>query len=114
MTPNLLDELEAEAKWLRKAAAEIANAGHTGWGNTCLQAAECIERNAPALADMAKRLEAAERDAERYQRLRDADPDSGAPYIARERQDSWGNWKTEWLGGLNADLTIDATQEGAG
>lgn len=44
----------------------------------------------------------------RYQALRDADPYSGVPYIARECWDSWGNLKTEWLGGLDADRAIDA------
>ena len=75
-------------------------------------AASFIATHHATLADMAKRMEAAERDAARYQRLRDVDPDIGAPYIARERQDSWGNWKTEWLGGVDADAAIDATQEG--
>jgi hypothetical protein len=61
--PSLLDELASEAKWLRKAAEEIAKEGHAGWGNTCTQAAECIERHHATIAGMAKRLEAAERDA---------------------------------------------------
>lgn len=56
--PSLLDELASEAKWLRKAAEEIAKEGHAGWGNTCTQAAECIERHHAEIADMAKRLEA--------------------------------------------------------
>lgn len=41
--PDLMAELAAQSKWLRKAAAEIAAAGHAGWGNTCLQAAETID-----------------------------------------------------------------------
>ena len=48
-----------------------------------------------------------------YRGLRDADPDNGEPYIARERQDSWGNWKTEWLGGLDADRALDAMHNSA-
>lgn len=52
------------------------------------------------------------RDAARYRWLRDADPDSGSPYIARQRQDSWGNWKDEWLGLLEADRAIDAARKG--
>ena len=34
----------SEAKWLRKAAEEIRAENHAGWGNTCEQAAEYIER----------------------------------------------------------------------
>jgi hypothetical protein len=52
-------------------------------------------------------IAAAVKKASMYDALRDADPDAGHPYIARERQDSWGNWKTEWLGGLEADRAID-------
>lgn len=48
-----------------------------------------------------------------YRGLRDSDPDNGEPYIARERQDSWGNWKTEWLGGLDADRALDAKHNSA-
>lgn len=48
-----------------------------------------------------------------YRGLRDSDPDNGEPYIARERQDSWGNWKTEWLGGLDADRALDAMHNSA-
>ncbi len=32
------------AKWLRQAAAEISGEGYDGWGNTCLQAADEIDR----------------------------------------------------------------------
>ncbi len=32
------------AKWLRQAAKEIAAEGHNGWGNTCTDAADEIER----------------------------------------------------------------------
>jgi hypothetical protein len=39
-----LPGLLVQAKWLRQCAKEIAAAGHNGWGNTCLQAAEAIER----------------------------------------------------------------------
>jgi len=66
------------------------------------------------LRSKAKRLEAAERDAARYRNARDADPDSGRPYIAREGQDSWGNWKTVWLGSLEADRAIDAAMQESG
>lgn len=59
---DLLSELEAQSKWLRKAAAEIAAEGHAGWGNTCLQAAEVITAHHAELA-------AAVRDAERLEWL---------------------------------------------
>lgn len=39
-----LPGLLVQAKWLRQCAKEIASEGHNGWGNTCLQAAEAIER----------------------------------------------------------------------
>ncbi len=42
-TRALLRELQPHAKWLRMAAAEIAEEGHAGWGNTCSQAADAIE-----------------------------------------------------------------------
>jgi hypothetical protein len=35
--------LAAHAKWLRKAAAEIRDENHAGWGNTCEQAADAID-----------------------------------------------------------------------
>ena len=42
--PNIyITGLLPHAKWLRQCAKEIAAAGHNGWGNTCLQAAEAIE-----------------------------------------------------------------------
>ena len=42
--PNVyLSGLLTHAKWLRQCAKEIADAGHAGWGNTCLQAADAIE-----------------------------------------------------------------------
>jgi hypothetical protein len=31
-------------KRLREAADEIARAGHNGWGNTCMEAADALER----------------------------------------------------------------------
>lgn len=62
----------------------------------------------------AEQIERDARDAERYRLARDADPDSGSPYIARERQDSWGNWKTEWLGSSEADQAIDTAMHKEG
>lgn len=42
--PNIyINGLLLHAKWLRQCAKEIAAAGHNGWGNTCLQAANAIE-----------------------------------------------------------------------
>lgn len=38
-----VEKLRPHAKWLRKAAEEIRSEGHTGWGNTCEQAAEALE-----------------------------------------------------------------------
>lgn len=35
--------LKSHAKWLRKAAKEIRDKGHAGWGNTCEQAADAID-----------------------------------------------------------------------
>lgn len=43
-SPPTDNALLSHAKWLRQAADEIAKAGHNGWGNTCLNAAEEIER----------------------------------------------------------------------
>ena len=34
---------DSHANWLRRAADEIAKAGHYGWGNTCEDAAEHID-----------------------------------------------------------------------
>ncbi len=36
--------MNSHAKWLREAAKEIAAEGHNGWGNTCTDAADEIER----------------------------------------------------------------------
>lgn len=36
--------MNSHAKWLRQAATEIRAEGHNGWGNTCEQAAEEIDR----------------------------------------------------------------------
>lgn len=56
--PNVyINGLLPHAKWLRQCAKEIAAAGHNGWGNTCLQAAEAIElavRNADPSQNSAK------------------------------------------------------------
>lgn len=42
--PNVyINGLLPHAKWLRQCAKEVAAAGHNGWGNTCLQAANAIE-----------------------------------------------------------------------
>lgn len=35
--------LASAAKWLRKAAEEIRDEGHPGWGNTCEFAADAID-----------------------------------------------------------------------
>jgi hypothetical protein len=51
---DLLRELEAQSKFLRKAAAEIAAAGHAGWGNTCLQAAEALDTHHAEIAEALK------------------------------------------------------------
>lgn len=61
---ELLKELEAQSKWLRKAAAEIAAEGHDGWGNTCLQAADVIDTHHAEIAGAVK-------DAGRYRWLRE-------------------------------------------
>ena len=39
-------------EWLRKAAEQIRDAGHAGWGNTCEQAAENIEKLEAQLAEL--------------------------------------------------------------
>ena len=44
-----VDMGNSHAKWLRQAAAEIAKEGHNGWGNTCDQAADEIDRLCSAL-----------------------------------------------------------------
>lgn len=36
--------MNSHAKWLRQAADEIRDEGHAGWGNTCEQGADEIER----------------------------------------------------------------------
>jgi len=110
MTPNLLDELE-EVKWLRDAAAGIALEGHAGWGNACLFGAECIERLQSALADMAKRMEAAERDARRYRFI-----ESAPSGTVRADFVSWLPAYFHFGNGISLgeqlDAAIDATQEG--
>ncbi len=45
ISPEPCGELLTQAKWLRQCADEIAKEGHAGWGNTCLHAAEAIERH---------------------------------------------------------------------
>lgn len=42
--PALSADLRPHAKWLRQCAEEIRAEGHAGWGNTCEQAADAIER----------------------------------------------------------------------
>ncbi|WP_091462172.1 hypothetical protein [Frateuria terrea] len=100
----MLAELD-EVKWLRDAAAGIALEGHAGWGNACIFGAECIERLQSTLADMAKRLEAAERDAA----------------VIREVVGNWrvlervsGNSFERGAFKLCADQINAATQEGEG
>lgn len=61
---DLIAELAAQSKWLRKAAAEIAAEGHAGWGNTCLQAAETIDTHAAEIEAMARDAEQTKRAAE--------------------------------------------------
>lgn len=112
--PSLLDELASEAKWLRKAAEEIAKEGHAGWGNTCTQAAECIERHHATIADMAKRLEAAERDSKRLDWIEDRahaldwDPRQPMKRVIR------GDDGAEFCGDTWREQIDAATQEGEG
>jgi len=40
----VVEHMNSHSKWLREAAKEIAIAGHYGWGNTCTQAADEIDR----------------------------------------------------------------------
>jgi hypothetical protein len=48
MSIKLFDDerqaMEAQSKWLRQVADEIARAGHYGWGNTCTQAADVFDQ----------------------------------------------------------------------
>lgn len=44
--------MNSHAKWLRQAAEEIAKAGHNGWGNTCLQAADEIATLTAKVAEL--------------------------------------------------------------
>ena len=57
---------ESHARWLEQAAAEIAKAGHVGWGNTCLWAAEYLRSLAHPLVQPTEPV------AWRYQPKRDA------------------------------------------
>ena len=60
-------EVNSHIKWLRQAAKEIASEGHNGWGNTCTEAADEIDRlstiesiekgTAKALLDALKEVE---------------------------------------------------------
>ena len=59
MTDNIKQIPEA----LERAAAEIAAAGHAGWGNTCAD-------GAAAITALLARLDAAEKDAARYRFIR--------------------------------------------
>lgn len=53
-------------------------------------------------------------DAKRYRFLREADADAELPYVAIQRIGSWGNWKTDWLMGDEADAAIDAAMSQGG
>lgn len=46
---DLIERLKAEVRWLSKAAAEIREDCHAGWGNTCEQAADTIDEALAAL-----------------------------------------------------------------
>ena len=90
----------------------IANTGRLGWPEAKDNAAYITALSNLFRTHHAEIAEAVKL-AKWYRGLRDSDPDNGEPYIARERQDSWGNWKTEWLGGLDADRALDAKHNSA-
>ena len=52
----------------------------------------------------------AKRDAERYQRLRSADPDN-EPYVCEQACNDWGTWYDKILNGEELDSAIDAAIE---
>lgn len=84
MTPNLLDELEALAMaWDAKAerARDDAEYAKAGAFEDC---ADDLREKAPALADMAKRMEAAERDAGKCWALHFKGPDDVVAVPSRE------------------------------
>ena len=59
--------LASAAKWLRKAAEEIRDEGHPGWGNTCEFAADAIDA-------AIKQREQDKRDAARYRHMIETSP----------------------------------------
>ena len=79
-----------------------------------------LRTHAPAIADMAKRLEAAERDAARYRWLRERSYGQHKhPIVVEQRQrildgDCIGTLYVGPLFGDLLDAAIDATQEGEG
>jgi hypothetical protein len=50
------------------------------------------------------------RDAARYRKLRNADPDAG-PCVTEEQQNDWGNWNSVHLGGKELDQRVDGMAE---
>ena len=131
MTPNLLDELEERLGELKSTLAIMAKYAPApgvlcaptmemglGWKAKALLPK--IEAAHTALADMAKRLEAAERDAARYRWLRERSYGQHKhPIVVEQRQrildgDCIGTLYVGPLFGDLLDAAIDATQEGEG
>ncbi|MGI9293438.1 MAG: hypothetical protein ACR2PS_05595 [Pseudomonadales bacterium] len=48
--------MNPHAKWLRQAAKEIVIGGHAGWGNTCTDAADEIDRLTTDNDEMSQKL----------------------------------------------------------
>ena len=91
-----------------------------GWDEPFLVAAvQFMRTHAPALADMAKRLEAAERDAARYRFLRDGEHGEAEIKVVAGYADGCDYYEGDSLdAAVDADMAhyaaIDAAQEGEG
>jgi hypothetical protein len=94
--------LASGAKWLRKAAEEIRDEGHPGWGNTCEFAADAIDA-------AIKQREQDAKDAARYRWLRDKSRQmSHDPDMSGNHHWLFGCNISYALRGPTADAAIDA------
>jgi hypothetical protein len=91
---------------LRKQAAEIALAGHKGWGNTMTDAEKEINNLRAQLAE-------AKKDAERYRWLRSRFDACAAScnFAQDDAGNMWRNVEQNLGAGLILDAQIDAAQK---
>lgn len=103
--------------WAPSFIGELREMAEDAWAAALTAQAQEIEALRAQVQDQALHLisahaqaEEAHADAQRYRKLREADPDAG-PAVFEHRQNDWGNWFYVPLHQQELDALVDAMQQ---